>query len=1039
MNNKLMELFKNPTCEYRGAPFWAWNGKMEPEELRRQIRLMHQMGLGGFFMHARIGLNTEFLGKEWFDCIKSCIDEAKKLGMNAWLYDEDRWPSGAGGGLVTVNPQYRSRKIIVKEISDPTELQTFDSTVAVFTACLNEASAANVKRMTNTGPINLAAGEKIIHFYVQIDDASSWFNGQTYLDTLNPEAVRKFIDVAYEAYRKNIASDFAGTVPGIFTDEPYFGGTVMAKIDGSTCKSPWTGTLPEVFKSRYGYELNEHLMELFYDVEGTDSAQVRLNYMDCLTWMFVNAYARQIGEWCGKNNLQFTGHLISEDTLSSQSGHVGACMRSYEYMQAPGMDTLTEHRRIYDTAKQVTSVARQFDRKWRITELYGCTGWDFSFAGHKAIGDWHAALGINLRCQHLFWYTMEGEAKRDYPAAISYQSPWWKEYTKVEDYFARVNAVMTDGEEVRDLLVVHPVESTWIKVRKNWNDNKEVAILDRQFIELRDCIHNAGIDFDYGDEDIMARHGKITRLDGVPVLILGHARYKAVVVPEMLTIRASTIQLLKEFKNAGGTVMIIGKPAAYLEGRPSPIMQTFSAECDHVATYDAELIAQIAPAARNVSFTDGKNKPIHNLLHQLRKTDDHTALFVCNTGYPQDPPPSMNQSLTVRDRNAEFPQVTINVKTAHQGEALELDPGTGAIYRANAERTAAGWKITTSLAVIGSRMFTFNATASNTVYPFNAEYKVISSKAIAPKEWDFIRSEENVLLLEHAVYRIDGGEWHAPEYVLFLDDAVRQHIGLAKRGETMKQPWVINGKISKKSVHLELEYQFDCDVIPSGALYLALEKAELYQISVNGTPISAEMECGWWCDCSLHKLPINPLLLQTGRNRIQLAIDYTEAHAGLENIYLLGEFGVNADGEAAKLIALPRQLQIGDWVPQGLPFYSGNLSYSSKFTAPGLKQERAFISLGEFRGVAASILINGKAAGITAWPPYELDVTDLLQPGENILTIEILNSRRNSHGPFHCSGKYIPWTGPLQFHDYKERLQLVPCGMMQPPQLEIRK
>jgi len=67
-------------------------------------------------------------------------------------------------------------------------------------------------------------------------------------------------------------------------------------------------------------------------------------------------------------------------------------------------------------------------------------GLGLPFAGHKALGDWQAALGINLRCPHLAWYTMEAEAKRDYPAAISWQSPWWQAYPKVEDYFARINA-----------------------------------------------------------------------------------------------------------------------------------------------------------------------------------------------------------------------------------------------------------------------------------------------------------------------------------------------------------------------------------------------------------------------------------------------------------------------------------------------------------------------------------------------------------------------------------------------------------------------
>ena len=98
MNKKFLAQFKHPTSEFRGAPFWAWNGKLDPEELRKQVRIMHRMGLGGFFMHSRVGLNTPYLGPEWMKCVDACVDEAEKLDMQAWLYDEDRWPSGAAGG-----------------------------------------------------------------------------------------------------------------------------------------------------------------------------------------------------------------------------------------------------------------------------------------------------------------------------------------------------------------------------------------------------------------------------------------------------------------------------------------------------------------------------------------------------------------------------------------------------------------------------------------------------------------------------------------------------------------------------------------------------------------------------------------------------------------------------------------------------------------------------------------------------------------------------------------------------------------------------
>ena len=88
---------RDPESMYRPVPFWSWNEKLSPEELRWQIREMKKVGLGGFFMHARGGLQTGYLSDEWMDCVKACLDEAAKLDMNAWLYDENGWPSGFGG------------------------------------------------------------------------------------------------------------------------------------------------------------------------------------------------------------------------------------------------------------------------------------------------------------------------------------------------------------------------------------------------------------------------------------------------------------------------------------------------------------------------------------------------------------------------------------------------------------------------------------------------------------------------------------------------------------------------------------------------------------------------------------------------------------------------------------------------------------------------------------------------------------------------------------------------------------------------------
>jgi hypothetical protein len=78
-------LFQNPSSEYRGAPFWAWNHKLDEAQLLRQIDNFEEMGMGGFHMHVRTGLDTEYMGDEYMRVVKSCVEYAETKNMLACL------------------------------------------------------------------------------------------------------------------------------------------------------------------------------------------------------------------------------------------------------------------------------------------------------------------------------------------------------------------------------------------------------------------------------------------------------------------------------------------------------------------------------------------------------------------------------------------------------------------------------------------------------------------------------------------------------------------------------------------------------------------------------------------------------------------------------------------------------------------------------------------------------------------------------------------------------------------------------------------
>ncbi|HUU60118.1 MAG TPA: hypothetical protein VMZ50_11285, partial [Phycisphaerae bacterium] len=111
--SEIREAWVNPPAIYRSAPFWSWNSALDGDRLCRAVESMHQAGMGGFFMHSRYGLKTPYLSREWFHCVAACVEKARELGMKAYLYDEDRWPSGTAGGLVTrENEDYRLQSLV---------------------------------------------------------------------------------------------------------------------------------------------------------------------------------------------------------------------------------------------------------------------------------------------------------------------------------------------------------------------------------------------------------------------------------------------------------------------------------------------------------------------------------------------------------------------------------------------------------------------------------------------------------------------------------------------------------------------------------------------------------------------------------------------------------------------------------------------------------------------------------------------------------------------------------------------------------------
>jgi len=1018
----LIRRFENPGSEYRGKPFWAWNGALEESELRRQIRIMRRMGLGGFFMHSRVGLATPYLSSQWFDLVRGCVDEARKWNMEAWLYDEDRWPSGAAGGLVTQDPRFRLRRLRMS-IHRPDKFKWEDGILSAYAAEVKGTTARNLTPIIRDSKI--PSSGVILSFRKTIQPLSSWYNGYTYLDTLSEAAVQKFIEVTHEKYLEAVGSEFGNVVPGIFTDEPNYGEHHrLEKTEEGVLAAwefPWTDSLPQVFEKQYDYSILEHLPELFLDVDGIEVSRARYHYHDCITALFVKAFAKGIGDWCGSHRLMMTGHALCEETLSSQTFVTGSAMRFYEYMQAPGIDNLTENNYEFDTAKQCSSVAHQMGRTWVLSELYGCTGWDFPFEGHKADGNWQAVLGVNLRCPHLAWYTMAGEAKRDYPASIFFQSPWWQHYSKVEDYFARINTVLHNGKAVQNLLVIHPIESMWLRFRVDHEKQKDIQSLDRRIQELRNWLLEAHLDFDYGDEEILSRCAGVTAGPSGAILGVGKAQYHAVVVPPLLTIRATTLRLLRQFREKGGLVIFAGDPPRYVDAIKDRNAVEIAQTCTGVPFTEKAVVDSLNERVRLVSIMDQDGNEIPALFYQLREDEDAWYLFIVNN-----------------DRKNGY---DATIRTEPIGAAEEWDPETGNRYAAVQEKSDRFLTIRTDFPPTGSRLFVIRKKGRSSLPP-RPEENTTSKIVLRNKRWDIQLNEPNVLVLDRPKYRIKQGAIRGPEEILRVDQKVRKSLGIPIRGGMMMQPWAQTKQDKGPSAPIELIYTITVHDLPTAPPDLAVERPVRFEISFNGFPVDSDSECGWWVDPCLRRLTLDPSWFRLGENTLVLKTDYG-SEDGLEAMFLLGDFGVKVRGTQTSIETPVRQLTLGDWTNQGLPFYCASVIYSTQATLRPAKNRRIVLAVPEWKGCCIRVLVNGQDAGIIAWQPHEIDITPFVKSGTNDIRIELITSRRNAFGPLHQANPENKWTGPFEFitsgDRWTEEYNLKPHGLFAPPVIEMRE
>ncbi len=1011
------ELFQNPTSEYRCTPFWAWNCELDNAELCRQIKVFNEMGFGGFHMHVRTGLVTPYLSDEYMHSIKTCVEKAKSEKMLAWLYDEDRWPSGAAGGLVTKDEKYRARYLLFTPIpySDKGGLVSDDSSsrggrtengrlIAAFDVVLSEDGYLESYEMISEG--QEAKGKKW-YAYLEISGTSPWYNMQSYVNTLDKKAIERFVEITHERYNECVGEDFGDAVPAIFTDEPQFTrkDVLQNSLEAEDVVLPWTDDLEDTFKKAYSDTITGKIPELFWEQRGKVSV-ARYHYHDHIAERFSEAFADTVGSWCRQHGIMLTGHMMEEPTLRSQTAALGEAMRSYRGFDLPGIDMLCAAFEL-TTAKQAQSATHQFDREGVLSELYGVTGWSFDFRGHKLHGDWQAALGVTVRVPHLSWVSMAGEAKRDYPASISYQSPWYTEYKYVEDHFARVNTAMTRGKPIVKVGVIHPVESFWL----HWGPNDKTAIyreqLDSNFQSLTDWLLKGSIDFDFISESLLPM---LCSEGGAPLKV-GAMAYDAIIVPACETLRSTTLERLEKFRAAGGKLIFMGSTPQLENAVPSDRGLKLAAKSQIIDFARAGILTALqSERVINISFADGRLTD--KFVHSVRQDGNDIWLFVSHACEPY------NKYLNRADN------IRVSIKGEYSAELY--DTCSGEIQLLDCEYSNGCTVISRKLYDYDSVLLKYTPGRSKEAKQKACDTK--RAKLLLPGCVPFTLSEPNVLLLDMAEFKFDGGEWQDEEEILRLDNIGRAQFGFPSRRKSVVQPWVLPEEKPTHTATLRFIVESD---ISAENVFLALEDAEQTQIVFNGKSVDSVV-CGWFTDKSIKKVKLGNL--EAGSNIIEVTWPYG-IRTNLEWCYLLGNFGVEVRGRIKKIVKLPETLAFSDIVSQGLPFYGANITYH--FDIDTSAQALSVVTQ-KYCGTLVKVELDGEDMGRIIYPPYTLKLKNVAG-GKHRLDVTLYTHRSNCFSAVHLTDAKHRWHGPDAWRstgdEWSYEYNLMPVGLLTSPEI----
>ena len=1065
--DEVLERFSRGEMDgYGTAEIFTWNDRMDEESIRTAFDTLASQGVKETFFFPSFGITSEYLSEDYFHEFELALAEAKRRGMKLWLYDEYSWPSGfAGGKLIETCPTAAASSLAFSGLAVDTDTVLPENTVAVYRREPDhwQNITQQVKEKSVIEPNALLVVRNRAGREVRLA-------GGVYCDMMQKGVTEKFIELTHEGYLKHSGGEFGKTIPGVFTDE------MTLRRAGPF---PWTDDLPEWFEKKFGYSILDVLPLLNDDPDTVlpggrrvTAFEARHHYLSTLLDLVVQRWAVPIFQFCEDHDIAATGHY-GEHEWSSLMHNVDAGSL-YMWQQQPAIDLIFNQWSDAQNGqagnvrivRELGSVASQTNRQRASAETTGASGWGILPSDLKRLTDWLFVLGMTHPMEMGPQFSVRGMKKYDDGPSLFYHMPYWSDFHLLLEYNRRVSYLLSQGRRPVDTLILQPTTTLW----KNLRDRKQCAAIASSFCELLQKCEAAQIEYEIGNENIMAHLGSA---EEAGILSIGPARYRRVVMPECFdNIEQSTLDLLSRFVENGGSVILLGTVPRTISGTPaaeSDAAETFSRLFDQEKilplpsdlTFPVSLPAGVYTAGREQFLTTAWNGStqflsadsdtegdfsIRYLYHQRKITTDGEILFFVNSN---------------RDGERSFRcRLFPDSPDKCWADVLHCDLFTGEVSPYPIKPVTvdgrAGVEISVTLPPIGSLALVFK---EGTAPAAERKPPVFTQKIIAPDAAPTIeRLDDNVMFLNYGTLVLDGQVAAENQYYRALDQKMWHHFGYENN------PWCHLPQRKRDLVDRTFEpgkgyqtrwtFTIDPSYFASGTdrpFFAVVEEPKKFTISCNGQTVTPSQE--WWFDRSAKKVDIRSAI-QAGENELTLSLETMDIFCEVVPIYLLGDFDVVETSDGFKITAPTQKTWSDDpeslfWTNLGMPFYGQRVAYRETFTVDKDDSCRYFAQLPrlgylgrepgvDWNAATAHIRVNGQEAGVVYCEPCRLEVTGLLKTGANTVEVILTASPRNWCGP-HFKGKYYIERGYYDdftpFPDQPpagNQYDLIPYGLTRP-------